>query len=320
MGKYELMFSELQVKGLRLRNRVVVPPMVQVRPIISAEGIAWYRRLAAGGAALVIVEATGVPRFGDDLTADSLRPLVDTIHKEGAAAAIQLFPLRFGRPMEVDEPTTQQVAQIVAQYGVAAEVCRDAGFDGVEPHGAHGFLLNRFFMPDQNHRTDQYGGSFENRSRLAKEIVARVRQTGGDGLLIFYRHTPAGTEYTLDDSLQLAQELIAAGVDVLDISPAKDVTIADRAAPFKARFKVPVIAVGGMNDPDQAEAALRDGKCDLVAVGRQMIADAGYPTKVRTGHLDDILECQQCDVGCFGNLREGKPVECVLWTDDQVPN
>ena len=115
MGKYELMFSELQVKGLRLRNRVVVPPMVQVRPIISAEGIAWYRRLAAGGAALVIVEATGVPRFGDDLTADSLRPLVDTIHEQGAAAAIQLFPLRFGRPMEVDEPTTQQVAQIVAQ-------------------------------------------------------------------------------------------------------------------------------------------------------------------------------------------------------------
>ncbi len=89
---YEAIFSPLNIRNITLRNRVVCPPMVQVRPVASKEGIACYRRLAAGGAALVIVEATGVPHFGAELTVENLRPLVDAIHAEGAAAAIQLFP------------------------------------------------------------------------------------------------------------------------------------------------------------------------------------------------------------------------------------
>ena len=317
MGEQRKMFSALKIRGCEVRNRIVVPPMVQVRGITSAEGIGWYRRLAGGGAGLVIVEATGVPVFGRELTAGALRPLVEAIHSGGAKAAIQLFPIRFGEGAHPDELSAERIETMVEQYGEAAEVCREAGFDGVEPHGAHGFLLNQFFMPDRNHRTDAWGGSLDKRCRLACRIVERIRQTAGEDLVILYRHTPTGNEYTIEDSLTLAERLIDAGVDVLDISPARRETAADLAAPFAARFSVPVIAVNGMEDPEEAEKALREGRCDLVAVGRQMIADAEWPDKVREGRPDEIRRCTHCDEGCYGNLTDGKPVECVLWDEDE---
>ncbi|MHC4562796.1 MAG: oxidoreductase [Planctomycetota bacterium] len=317
MTAYPELFSPLSIGSLELRNRVVVPPMVQLRSITSADGLGWYRRLAGGGAGLVIVEATGVPRFGDDLTVESLRPLVEAVHGEGAAIAIQLFPILFGTDADVNDLSAEQIDGIVAQYGRAAEICRDAGFDGIEPHGAHGFLINRFFMPDQNQRNDDYGGSLENRCRLGVQIVERIRQAVGDGLLIVYRHTPVGEQYGVDDSLELARRLVAAGLDVLDVSPAMAENVADLAAPFAEALDVPVIAVNGMDDPTAACGAIRDGLCSLVAVGRQMIADARWPDKVRTGRDDEILACTECN-GCFDDLEAGQPVTCNLWDGDDV--
>jgi len=315
--KHKEIFSPLRVRGVVLRNRVVAAPMVQVRPITSPQGIGWYRRLAAGGAGLVIVEASGVPNFGEDLTAETLRPLVDAVHAEGAAAAIQLFPIRFGTSADPNELSVAELRSMIESYGRAAAICRDAGFDGVEPHGAHGYLLNQFFMPDRNRRTDNYGGSLENRCRLGTEIVQRIKQTTGDSLLILYRHTPVGDAYDIDDSLQMAAGLVSAGVDVLDISPARGAVVADLAAAFKARFSVPVIAVNGMNDPDAAAEALREGRCDLVAIARGLIADAQWPRKVREERFDQITRCTECDE-CFTDLREGRPVRCVEWTNDEV--
>jgi 2,4-dienoyl-CoA reductase-like NADH-dependent reductase (Old Yellow Enzyme family) len=310
---YEAIFSPLSIRNLTLRNRIVCPPMVQVRSIVSDEGIAWYRRLAAGGAALVIVEATGVPLFGKELGVDKLRRLTDAIHAEGAAVAVQLFPVPFGQSIDPNAPTTAQIKDIIDQYGRAAAICREADFDGVEPHGAHGYMINQMFMPDKNSRTDAYGGSLENRSRLGVEIVRKIRQTAGDSLLLLYRHSPEGKAYTLDDSLQFAGWLIDAGLDVLDISPARKEIPADLAAPFKAKFDVPVIAVQGMDDPVAAADALNAQRCDLVAVGRQLIADAAWPNKLRQNRAADIVQCDKCNKGCFGRLREGKPVECVHW-------
>lgn len=322
------LFAPLTIGKVTLTNRIVVPPLVQVRPITSAEGIAWYRRLAASGPGLVIGEATGVPRFGEDLTADSLRPMVDAIHAGGAVAAIQLFPILFGTEARPNELSIEQIDDIVEQYGVAARICLEAGFEGVEPHGAHGYLINQFFMPRRNKRTDEYGGSLENRSRLGLRIVERIKAETGDDLLIFYRHTPTGKGYTLEDSLTFADSLVAAGVDVLDISPAMAETPADLAAPFKERCGVPVIAVNNMqgpytddndmSNPDVAADALRAGRCDMVAVGRQMIADARLPQLIRDEAMDDLTKCVKCNKACFGNLTEGKPVECVLWGDDEL--
>jgi len=315
---YPEIFSTLRIRGAQLRNRVVSPPMYQVRPTLSPEGIAWHRRFAAGGAGMVIVEGTSVRRLAEKRTAEDLRPLVDAIRGEGAAAGIQLFPVISDEPADPTSPTREQIEKLIDDFGRAAVVCRDAGFDAVEPHGAHGFLLNQFFMPDKNRRSDEYGGSLENRCRLAVRIVERIRRAAGDGLVICYRHTPVGEAYTIEDSLVLAEGLIAAGLDVLDVSPARDEQVADLAARFKRRFDVPVIAVGGMEAPAAAAEAIRRGRCDLIAVGRQLIADAQWPNKVREGRLDEIVGCTKCDEGCFGNIHEGKPAVCVQWPEGEL--
>lgn len=315
---HDILFRPLTIRGVTLRNRIVAPPMVQVRSIVSKEGIGWYRRLAAGGAALVIVEATGVPLFGKELTVAGLRSLTDAVHAEGAAIAVQLFPVPFGQQVDLNALATRQIEDIIEQYGKTAAICREAGFDGVDPHGAHGYMLNQVFMPDLNQRTDAYGGSPENRMRMGVDIVRKMRKAAGNEMVILYRHTPEGKQYTIDDSLAFAERLIDAGLDVLDISPAKKDTVAELAAPFKAKFQVPVIAVQGMEDPDAAASALRDGRCDLVAVGRQLIADAAWPNKVREGRLSEVVPCTKCNKGCFGSLRERKPVQCVHWKTDEV--
>lgn len=317
MAKDLEIFSPFRMGKLHLRNRIVCPPMVQCRPITSPEGIGWYRRLAAGGAGLVIVEATGVPPFGKDLTAETLRPLVSAIHEEGAAAGIQLFPILFGSEASPNSLRSDELDHIVDQYARAATMCWTAGFDAVEPHGAHGYLINQFFMPDKNQRTDEYGGTLENRARFGLKIVERIQREVGDDLLIFYRHTPVGEAYGLNESVAFAEWLIAAGVDVLDISPALENKPADLAAPFKEATDVPVIAVAGMQDPEAASEAIREGRCDLVAVGRQLLADAEWPNKVRKGRRDDIIECTQCNA-CFKDLEKWQPVGCSQWDDDPV--
>jgi len=318
MTDYTELFSPLRIKNVELPNRLVAPPLVQFRPITSAAGLKWYARLAAGGAGLIIVEATGVPRFGNDLTAESLRPLVDILHSHGAAAAIQLFPLRFGETADVNELNNKQIQSIIDQYGRAAEICLRAGFDGVEPHGAHNYLINQFFMPDVNRRTDGFGGSAANRGRFASRIVERISQEVGEQLIIMYRHTPVGKAYTLDDSLQFASELINTGVDLLDISPARDKEVGDLSEPFAKRFGVPVIAVNGMHDLDAAEQALRLRRCSLVAAGRQMIADAQWANKIRQGRADEVRTCLQCNKMCYDHVKKRIPVRCVLWSDDEV--
>ncbi|MEW6752327.1 MAG: hypothetical protein AB1505_15290 [Candidatus Latescibacterota bacterium] len=306
------LFRPLTIGGKELRNRIVMPPMVQVRGITTPEGVEWYAERARGGVGLVIVEATAVNRFGGELTPETLGPLVQAIHAGGALAAIQLFPVTFGRQVAPAELTCAELDQIAAQYGRAAAICAWAGFDGIEPHGAHGYLLNQFFSPVANQRADAYGGPLENRMRLALQVVARVRPVCQDGMLLLYRHTPVGQGYGIEESLRLAGRLVEAGVDVLDISPASDELPADRAAPFRC-FGVPVIAVNEMHKVCRAVQALTRGRADLVAVGRGLIADPWWPTKVREGRFDDIVECRLCNEGCFGNLRRGVPVECTQW-------
>ena len=292
---------------------------------LPPEGLAWYKRLASGGAGLVIVEAMGIFDIAGQMTPDDLRPLVDIIHACGAKAAIQLTTGSLGEkgsPLgdqgDPNEFTIERLDEIVAGFGEAAKICIAAGFDAVEPHGAHGYVINLFFMPEKNQRSDEYGGSLPNRCRLGVRVVESIKAAIGDDGKILYRHTPVQGGTTIAESLVLAEKLIAAGVDVLDISPARDEIPADLAAPFKEQFDVPVIAVQGMNDPDAAADALTAGRCDLVAIGRGIIADAQWPSKVADERFDDILKCAECNEGCYGGLKERKPVVCTLWKQDEV--
>jgi 2,4-dienoyl-CoA reductase-like NADH-dependent reductase (Old Yellow Enzyme family) len=150
--------------------------------------------------------------------------------------------------------------------------------------------------------------------RLALEIVGAVRPTvERAGLLLLYRHSPVGPGYGIPESLVLAENLVKAGVDVLDISPASDAAPADRAAPFM-KLGVPVIAVNEMDRLPRALEALSRGRATLIAVGRALIADPDWPVKVREGRLDDILVCTYCDE-CFGYLDRGEGVHCAVWQE-----
>jgi 2,4-dienoyl-CoA reductase-like NADH-dependent reductase (Old Yellow Enzyme family) len=312
---YSVLFEPLEIGPLPVKNRIVCPPMVTMRNIVGEDGIAWYERMAQGGAGTVIVEATSVRRFGTELTVESLRRLAEAIHWHGAAAAIQLFPVGFGQKVAPADLSPAEIDLMIEQYRRAAKLCRDAEFDAVEPHGAHGYVLNQFFSPRQNKRTDEYGGGEPNRMRLALEIVRAIREAVGSDLRIFYRHTPRGAGYQPEDSIPFAQALVKAGVDVLDLSPSSDKQPGDIAGLFKPHVSVPIITVGDMACDGRGVEALRKGRADLIAIGRQLIADPHWPNKVRQGRFDEIIHCAKCNELCFGNLPKGEPIACAQWDE-----
>lgn len=228
------------------------------------------------------------------------------------------------------------MCRAVSDCGTTARA-EAAGFDGVEIHGAHLYLLSQFLSPLTNLRTDAYGGSAEGRAALAIEIVRAVRERLGPDYPIFFRmnaleNLEGGTEP--DEAAAIAVHLASAGVDVLDLSLAvqgvwkeegsgklvmttsvyaRDETpggVVDLAAKFKKESGLPVIAVGRLGSGAAARQALGAG-ADLVAVGRQMICDPGTAGKILSGRENEILECEACQA-CFACLGKGKPVRCKL--------
>jgi 2,4-dienoyl-CoA reductase-like NADH-dependent reductase (Old Yellow Enzyme family) len=312
------LFEPLEVRGHLIPNRIVMPPMATNRGVTSDAGLTWYGEHAAGGVGTVIVEARGVDSFGKELTADGLRHLATAIHRGGALAVMQLFPVTFGRDPAPGDLEPVEIEETLRGFARAAAMCAEAGFDGVEPHGAHGFLLNQFFSPADNARADKYGGNLENRMRMGREVSRACRSGFGEEGLIFYRHTPVKEgSYTLQDSVQFAAALLDDGVDVLDISPASLEAPADLAAPFRP-LGAPVIGVGLMDEVERGLEALREGRADLIAVGRGLIADPLWPQKVREGRLSEVVRCVRCNEKCYGNLRDGIAIECTQWPAEEA--
>ena len=320
--RYPHLFSELPLRLATLCSRVVMPPMVTMVEADDPRSVEYYRRRAAGGVGLIILQAVRLHKFDEPGFAERLQPVVEALHAEGAAVAVQLF-----QNPEVDgeavapsagngarEVTTSEIETMVQSFISVGRQCADAGFDGVEPHGAHSFFLNWFFSPQRNRRTDRYGDSLEGRMQFAKEIFQGLKAEIADRCMLLYRHTPVeGGGYTIEDTIAFMRELQRIGLDVIDISPSTppDGEHAAWAAPVKVAVDVPVIAVGGMEQPAQAEEALAQGKCDLVAIGRGLIAEPEWANKVREGREEEIIECIKCDEMCFGNLSRGEPISCT---------
>ena len=320
---YRELFEPFAIKGFSLRNRVVMPPIVSVRNILGEDGRAWYREHAEGGPGLVIVEATPLGLLVD-ASLPALGQLVDAVHGAGALIAVQLYsngrpdPSRafFEEAHDPHELSRDQLMGLIGHFARAARVCREAGFDGVEPHGAHGYFLTRCFSPLHNRRTDDYGGTLDGRMRTALEVCRGVRGAIGDDMLLLFRHTPVEGEeggYGLADTLQLARALVAEGVDVLDISPSHAERDGVYSEAVRRETGRPVIARGELDEPERAVAMLTNGWADLVAVGRGLIADAQWPNKVREGRLDEIVRCVRCDEKCFGHLEKRIPIACTQW-------
>ncbi|MGB2854885.1 MAG: FAD-dependent oxidoreductase, partial [Dehalococcoidia bacterium] len=278
---------------------------------------------------------------------DGLHPLTDDVHRAGARIGVQLwhgnlFPAGTGTPQDRrGEPvapsdtaeerslTVSEIETIISRFAQAAANAQRAGFDFVEVHGAHGYLACQFFSPATNRRDDEYGGDLARRTRFGTQCVSAMRATVGDDYPIFYRlgaweDIPGGI--TLDESAQFAIELEKAGTDVLHVSlggttgqgftgspgpEQPEGTFVPMAENIKRLVSVPVIAVGRFRTPQVAEDVLVQGRADMVAIGRQLIADPYWPEKAATGRTEDITPCISCNA-CFETGFAGLGLRCSV--------
>lgn len=303
-------------------------------------------------ATVVHNNAKGGPRkpclYNDDSIA-SLKKITDACHAEGAKVSIQLqnagpegsavnagapieaasaIPSVFGKDTPVEVPT-EQVYELVKGYGDAAERAMKAGADAVEIHMAHGYLVNSFISPRTNKRTDEFGGNFENRMRFPRLIVEEVKKRVGGKLAILARINSSDEVEGGDDvhdSAAIAAYLEDCGVEGLHVSRAvhiKDEYMwaptavhagfsADLVTEIKRAVSIPVITVGRYTEPYFAELMVREGRADLVAFGRQSLADPHMPEKAMNDDLEDMFPCIACLQGCVANMYKGEPICCLV--------
>ncbi|MGC0342933.1 NADH:flavin oxidoreductase/NADH oxidase [Streptomyces sp. SLBN-8D4] len=334
------LFEPFTLRDVTIPNRVWMPPMCQYSAAPDGPGtgapndwhFAHYAARAAGGAGLIIVEATGVSPEGritpydlgiwNDTQVEAFRRITRFLVSQGTVPGIQLAhagrkastdqPWKGGAPLapdaggwqplgpsalpyDEDHPvpaalTGHQITEIVAQFADAARRALAAGFEVAEIHGAHGYLIGNFLSPHSNHRTDAYGGSYQNRTRFALEVVDAVREVWPDDKPLFFRVSATDWleegGWTAEDTVRFARDLRAHGIDLLDVSTggnASGVRIPvgpGYQVPFAARVKaettLPVAAVGLITETEQAEKILSNGEADAVLLGRELLRNPSW--------------------------------------------
>jgi 2,4-dienoyl-CoA reductase-like NADH-dependent reductase (Old Yellow Enzyme family) len=332
------LFEPLTLRGLTLRNRIVVSPMAMYSADEGDTGdfhLVHLGRFALGGASLVFTEAMAVTAAGritygcaglwDDKQAANLQRITAFLHQHGAAAGIQLLhaghkgscqrpweggaPLRDGgwplvspsaNPFDRDWPqphalSETELDQLIDDYRKAAERAASAGFDVVELHCAHGYLLHSFLSPLSNVRKDHYGGSLDNRMRFPLRVAKAVRAQWPQDRPMFVRISAVdgvGVGWAIEDSIAFAKALATVGIDAIDCSTGglridRDKQVAARtpgfqvahAARIRAAAGVPTMAVGLIRSPRQAEEIMREGKADLIALAREMLVNPNWPAE-----------------------------------------
>jgi 2,4-dienoyl-CoA reductase-like NADH-dependent reductase (Old Yellow Enzyme family)/thioredoxin reductase len=354
MTAYPHLFEPGRIGTLELENRIVKAPQGlgygNRDGTVSERTIRHYRRLAQGGAALVIVAAAHVdPSIGksfhgqllltDDEFVAGLARLAQTIRNEGARAGLQLEhcgrqsflgipPVKAPSPVPwpamyeaiglvPEELTREEIEATVAQFGHAARRAVLAGFDLVELHGAHGYLITNFLSPHTNKRTDEYGGSLENRMRFLAEVIESVRAQVPKAFPVTVRLD--GTDYepdgiTIEETVEVARLVERLGIDAIHVSGGDHHTMTFQVSPMlmpraihvwaaeaiNGAVGVPVIASGSITLPDLAEEILASGKADFVSLGRPLLADPFWPAKAKAGRAGEIRPCIRCNDGCLG--------------------
>jgi len=356
------LFSPFQIKNCRLENRIVMPGLASF--LIENDGgitdktVEHYRLRAAGGPAMVIVEACAVSpegivsphqaRIYDDRFVEGLSRIASAIKAEGAVPAVQIHhggrqtsarvihqqpvaPSAIPCPSirgDVAPLTIDGIQTLVKKFGDAAERAVAAGFQLIEIHGAHGYLINQFLSRFSNIRDDAYGGSIEARTRFAAEIVREVRSRVGQTFPISFKIS--AMEFVKDgldveQSIQILNILIRAGMDVVQVSAGNDATpewisqpmfmekacLSQYAGEIRQALNVPIMAVGRINDPLIADELIEKGMADLVCIGRGLLADPELPKKAREGRLEDIRRCIACNTCMESIFRKGR-VECLV--------
>ena len=371
---YDKLFEKGRIGNVEIKNRLVMTPMgTNLAELDGTAGpamLAYFEARAKGGCGLImpeickVNEKTGVGMFRQlaatsDRHIPSLARLASTVHKYGSKIFIQLHhPGREGvstliggqpcvsasdrmcnvskqetRPMTLDE-----IHELVEQFGDAALRCKKAGIDGVELHCAHGYLLQQFLSPYTNKRTDEYGGSFENRMRLVLEIIEDIRKKCGKDYVLGCRvsvdeflNTIGVTEdyIHIQDGIRIVKTMEAAGIDFVDVSCALYETGLMAVEPIsfpqgwrkdfvkavRDNVNIPVIAVSSIREPAVAEAFIEGGVVDFVGMGRSWLADPEWGIKVQQGRESELKKCINC-LRCFETLMglnaQGLPLECAV--------
>lgn len=328
-------FESITVKGHFIKNRIVMPPMVcfgytDDTGLVTDVTINHYEKRAMGGVGIVIVEATCIEKDGrladtqlgiwsdDHIT--GLTRLAEAIKRHGALALIQIHHAGLKSPEAVtkmpiapsadisDEKKSTAMSQndidtIKNAFVMAAERAQKAGFDGIELHGAHGYLISQFMSPITNKRQDSYGQNLEGRTRFAKEIIEDIRSIVKSNFIIGYRM--GGNEPELEHGIEIAKHLENYGVDIIHVSAGISGSthpevpenyeynwIVYLGTEIKKHIKVPVIAVNGIRTPEQAEKLAEKYNIDFVAVGKGLLADPYWV--VNAYENSSIVNCREC--------------------------
>jgi len=364
--QFRKLFEPVSIGQMQLKNRVVMPPMgtgyAEEDGSVSQRTIDYYEARAKGGVGLVIVEVTAPDlqctgshqlSLGDDRYVPGWQKLIEAVHKHGAKIAVQIqhstMEKRDGRDIQVGpsplivptrvmgvlgepphELTIDEIGERIQWFAAAAKRAQKAGFDGVEVHGAHQYLIAAFLSTATNVRRDQYGGTVENKARFLVEILQAIRKEVGVDFPLWVRLN--GQEWgvengvTIEETKQVVPMAVAAGAQAIHVSaygagsaittaPIADTPgfLVPLAEDVKKVTSVPIIAVGRM-DPALGEKALEEGKADLIAMGRRLMADPELPNKVAEGTLDEINPCIGC-MECIERLaftEQGQGVICII--------
>ncbi len=379
---YSNLFQPIKIGELEIKNRFAMAPMVlthdSIQGAIGDETIEYYLERARGGVGLIIsgackVEDTIEPMKMDLVSVNKnpalfkhrLSKLTDKLHAYDtkfflqltASAGRSIMPFaakgEFIAPSPVSNKwdpsiqhralTTEEIKQIVQAFGSAAKICKDGGADGIEVHALHeGYMLDCFSMEFFNQRTDEYGGSLDNRLRFAKEIVEAIKTTCGSDFPVAMRFSLKsfikdyrkgglpGEDFEekgrdIEEGLLVAKKLEEYGYDTLDVDAGTydswywphPPMFQDRGCylPFSEKVKqvvsIPVITAGRLGYPDLALEALESNKTDMVALGRPLIADPQFINKLKQGHTEEIRPCLSCHDSCFNFFNKSEQ-SCVV--------
>ncbi|MBQ6663168.1 MAG: FAD-dependent oxidoreductase [Firmicutes bacterium] len=364
MSNLKNLFSPFRIGNMEVRNRFVMPPMgtnlAEPDGTAGEKLLKYYTERAKGGFGLIITECSAVSKNGrsliqecgmwDDSLIPSYQKLTAAVHAEGAKIAMQLR--HCGRETEPKytgggdvvapsaipcpacqsmpkELSTEEVYELIQTFSDAALRVKKAGFDAVEFHASHGYLIAQFLSEHANKRTDEFGGSLANRMRFLREILRETKRKVGDDFPIFIRLS--GTEMItggrgLQETKAVAMMCEEEGAALLHISISTYGSLkycigstylepgyeTAAAAAIKKIVNIPIITVGRYLDPEIAEAVITDGSADLVAFGRQSICDPHFPKKIQEGREDDIIRCMHCNQGCIMHLFSDEPISCVV--------
>lgn len=350
---FDNLFTPIKVRDMEMRNRIIMPAMgtrMCENRYVSQRLIDYHAARAKGGSALNIIEVSSVHTpsapfnflsISEDCYIEGHKKLCDAIHAEGGKAGIQLWQGSIAVGMDPkarmlvvnDMPigeftlpaiTKDEIEEIIKCYGDAARRSVEAGYDCIEFHCAHNYLPHSFLSGGLNHRTDEYGGSFENRIKFPLACIKAIRANIPEGMPLFMRIDAKDDNLengmSIEDTIMFCKLAKEYGVDVLDVSRGNIITPAsvyevppidieqgfniENAAEIRKGTGMLMVGVGRINHAELAETLLANDKVDMVVMGRAQLADPEFANKAKSGYVEDIVHCIGCNQGCYDGFTD----------------